>query len=294
MAFRKFRETISQTRQHMRTALDPERLRAEMDDAKRAALYMPNLDPATAVACPQVPRVQPVPAEQARAERAGELDRLAGPATHPIRIDRFTVSGGDLDEVARALDRLGLLDRADRVWGVFPAPVLLEQGRGPEEWIVVHAGVEGGGRLGKPAAGDLHSAAMDRLSKWIDRPKDEGIAFDEEVGALYAERSGIAPERSLGIHRVLEWTTNVDAADPWAASCRSECACSPRRGRRRQARSTGSPVVPCPSARRTGSGRASSSWARRCSPTSTAARGPSPSPRRPTCPCCPPTRSSCS
>jgi hypothetical protein len=208
---------------NMKTALDPERLRQEMEKAENLKYAMPNASPERLPELMGLVPGPPVDAETAREQRrqivtpylAPSITAATGP---PPTIDRVFTRRPSADEIVSILSRTGLDGRT--VLGVYPSSDLLHpaqfgQGDIWWEWCVVHTG-------GPAASEDLAAAAavdpterptgpivqcteMARGERWIDRDRNDPILFDEEAAAIVAVQSGVDPAQCLGLHRMLDW-----------------------------------------------------------------------------------------
>lgn len=221
--FKKLKEYGQAYAGALKTAYDPERLRAEMAKARDLAYAMPNASPERLPELVGLAPGPPVPAEVAAEQRRRAVAPFVAPAvtagTVPAAtIDRVFTRQPRADEIVTILSRSGLDGRS--VLGVYPSTDLLHPARfGTDdiwwEWCVVHTG-------GAAASADLAAAAavaptdpvagpivqcseMARNERWIDRSRDDPILFDEEAAAIVAVQSGVDPAHCLGLHRMIDW-----------------------------------------------------------------------------------------
>lgn len=221
--FKKLREYGQAYAGALKTAYDPERLRAEMAKARDLAYAMPNASPERLPELVGLAPGPPVPAELAAEQRRRAVAPFVAPAVTagavPVAtIDRVFTRQPRADEIVTILSRSGLDGRS--VLGVYPSTDLLHPARFGTgdiwwEWCVVHTG-------GAVASADLAAAAavaptdpvagaivqcseMARDERWIDRSRDDPILFDEEAAAIVAVQSGVDPAHCLGLHRMIDW-----------------------------------------------------------------------------------------
>jgi hypothetical protein len=206
---------------NMKVALDPERIRQEMEKAENLKYAMPN---ASAERLPELVGLvpgPPVPVDEARELRRQAVAPYLAPSVTaatrpPPTIDRVFTRQPSADEIVTILSRSGLDGRS--VLGVYPSSDLLHParfGRSDIWWEFVHTG-------GPAAAEDLAAAAavppterpagpivqcteLSRSERWIDRDRNDPILFDEEAAAIVAVQSGVDPAQCLGLHRMIDW-----------------------------------------------------------------------------------------
>ena len=145
-------------------------------------------------------------AGQEREARDAARAPYLAPGGPAVAVTRLTDLKGD-DAAQERMAALGFSSRPELVFGAFRSPDLWMPRRGGDkhrEWVVLHDPGAAGGAPGPR----IHETVLDADEPWVRREEGEPAPVDEEVGALFAARAGLAPHELLGISRVLRWTTH--------------------------------------------------------------------------------------
>ncbi|HYF45470.1 MAG TPA: hypothetical protein VD926_04620 [Acidimicrobiales bacterium] len=144
-----------------------------------------------------------------RAARDAARAPYLAPQVPPIAFSRLATRGGtQIEELSAWLQQSGLVDRPDRVYGVYRVPDRIsptltshsEKGR-VVEWDVVH---EPGAATGASPT-EVDDAWFPSRQQWVARRVGEPSILDEDLGIAYCRMAGLGPERCLGIARHSEF-----------------------------------------------------------------------------------------
>jgi hypothetical protein len=143
------------------------------------------------------------------------------PDAWPVVILRFMVSADDqLGGVARVLAATGLAARPDLVYGVSRVPdriggKKIRTDDGVVEWEITHASLD----PLTPIEAQPDIVWFDGTETWVARAAGDPSVLDEDLVLALSATTGIPPEQSLGIARLV--TTDVHAGDDAAPTVRA-------------------------------------------------------------------------
>lgn len=155
--------------------------------------------------------------------RARDHARLGyrSPEAWPVVIMRFVVPDDDqLGGVGRVLAATGLAARPDLVYGVSRVPDRIGGNRirthdGVVEWEITHASLE----PLTPIEAMPDIVWFDGTETWVARAAGDPSVLDEDLVLALSATTGLAPEQSLGIARLV--TTDVHAGTEAAPTVRA-------------------------------------------------------------------------